>query len=91
MILEFPVPPPLPYRFGLEITDFHICARCGVYVAASWLDGPDRFGVVNINALDERAAFTGAHIETDFSGEDVAARSARRRQAWTPMTVRQRD
>jgi len=24
-----------PYRFGLHITDFHICKQCGVFVAAT--------------------------------------------------------
>jgi|APFre7841882630_1041343.scaffolds.fasta_scaffold322352_1 hypothetical protein len=28
--VELPTRPPIPYRFGLGITDFHICPRCGV-------------------------------------------------------------
>jgi hypothetical protein len=91
VILEFPKDPPAPYRFGLAMTDFHICDRCGVYVAASWLDGDERFAVVNVNALDDRSAFCGDRVLTDFDREDVASRSARRRLAWTPATFCWRD
>ena len=76
-----------PYRFGLHITDFHICGHCGVFVAASWSDAQQRRGVVNIHALVDRASLSHAQVAVDFDGEDIAAREARRRRHWTPARV----
>jgi len=42
-----------PYRFGLHITDFHICKQCGVFVAATAPRG-GAARVVNIHALHDR-------------------------------------
>lgn len=77
---------PEPYRFGLGITDFHVCGRCGVFVAAIWWDGSKAYGVVNVPALDERDRFTTA-VAADFEGETIADREARRRQTWTPARI----
>jgi hypothetical protein len=76
-----------PYRFGMGITDFHLCPRCGCFVAASWTDGDALFGVVNINALDARDAFSAAPVTTDFDAETRAEREERRRRGWTPGRV----
>jgi hypothetical protein len=73
--------------FGLNITDFHLCDRCGIWVAATWRDGDRLFGVINVPALDDRARFSGNAVTVDFDGEDVAAREARRRTNWTPARV----
>src|SRR5512140_729523 len=46
------------YQFGLRASEFYICARCGVYVAAiATVDGV-RYGSLNANVLEDRAAFT---------------------------------
>ena len=87
MVLYLPDDPPQPYRFGLNITDFHVCDRCGVWVAATWRDGDRVFGVVNVPALDDRARFSGTPVIVDFDGEDVAAREARRHATWTPARI----
>lgn len=80
------------YRFGLAITDFHVCARCGVFVAATWKDqGGGVYGVVNVHALANARQFTAAPIEADFDGEDVSAREARRRTNWTPVRFQTRS
>ena len=76
-----------PYRFGLGITDFHVCRSCGVFVAASWNDGEDRRGVVNIHALVDRALLSQDPVAVTFDSEGVAEREARRRLHWTPVTV----
>ncbi|MBY6242122.1 hypothetical protein [Methylosinus sp. Sm6] len=76
-----------PYRFAMGITDFHVCPRCGCYVAASWADGGALFGVVNVNALDARDAFSAAPVLTDFDSETRAEREARRRLGWTPARI----
>jgi hypothetical protein len=78
---------PAPYRFGLGITDFHLCDRCGVFVATLWHGSDGCFGVVNLPALDERRRFRAAPISVDFEGETVAEREARRRLDWTPARI----
>lgn len=75
------------YRFGLGITDFLICRRCGVYLLAMMdIDG-GRYAVLNANALDCRTAMTGPVSPMEYGGEDEAARLARRKQRWTPVTA----
>ena len=74
------------YRFGLGITDFLICRRCGVYLLAMMdIDG-GRYAVMNAAALERRAELTGAVQPMEYAGEDEAARLARRKQRWTPIT-----
>jgi hypothetical protein len=87
MVVHLPVDSPAPYRFGLGITDFHVCDRCGVWVAATWPDGERLYGVLNVPALDAREQFAGAPVIVDFDGEDVPAREARRRANWTPARI----
>ena len=75
------------YRFGLGITDFLICRRCGVYLMATMdIDG-GRYAVLNANALECRAAMSGAVLPMEYGGEDEAARLARRKQRWTRVTA----
>ena len=78
---------PSRYQFGLRTSEFLICARCGVYVAAVLLDGERHLATVNLNALLRAAEFpAGSPVEYD--AEDAASRIARRRARWTPATVR---
>jgi len=73
------------YRFGLGVTDFLICRRCGVYILAMMeLDGA-RYAVVNANALERRAEIPGPPQPMDYEGED--ARLARRKTRWTPVAA----
>lgn len=74
----------VPYRFGLNMTDFHVCNSCGVFVAASWADGDRLIGAVNVNVLDDTKAFSGNRVGMNFEGEDRAVRAKRRRANWTP-------
>jgi hypothetical protein len=76
-----------PYRFGLNITDFHLCRRCGVFVAASWRDEQGLRGVVNMRALNEPSAFSQLPVAVSFDGEGVADRGQRRRLHWTPARI----
>lgn len=87
LVVRAPADAPEPYRFGLMITDFHVCDRCGVWVAATWCDGEHLYGVVNVPALDDRALFSAAPVDVDFDHEDRAAREARRRTNWTPAKM----
>ena len=76
------------YRFGLGITDYLLCARCGTYVGAAMPDDDGRIlGIVNVNALDIRDRFDPAPPLHAYDGEDAARRRARRRKFWMPTTI----
>jgi hypothetical protein len=76
----------LRYRFGLGITDFLICRHCGVYLMAlAEMDGR-WYAVLNTNTLDDRSSMQAVPAAMDYDGEDVAARRARRKARWTPVT-----
>jgi hypothetical protein len=74
------------YRFGLGLADFLFCRRCGSYVGAHEPGAPDR-AVININVLDDAAAFVAAPTTMDYDAEDEAARRARRARGWTPARL----
>ena len=75
------------YRFGLGITDYLLCARCGAYVGAVMADEGRSIGIVNVNSLDIRDTFAPAPPLHVYDGEDEARRRARRRKFWMPATV----
>lgn len=75
------------YRFGLGLTDFLICRRCGVYLLAMMeIDGRP-YAVINANVLERRAEMISPLQPMDYDGEDAAARLARRKGRWTPVAV----
>jgi len=75
------------YRFGSKTADFHVCTNCGVIpIVSSRIEGR-RYAVFNANtfaALD-RSRFV--ETATDFEGESIENRLARRRRNWTPEAV----
>lgn len=75
------------YRFGLGTADYLVCARCGVYLAAVMEEGDRAWAVLNVNAFDDRAAFTGMATPMNYDREDEAQRRARRRKLWTPARL----
>jgi hypothetical protein len=75
------------YSFGLKTSDQIICRQCGVYVAMTLTDDGRVWSVVNIDTLDQRAAFTGAPVARDYSTEDRKGRIARRKARWCPTTL----
>ena len=75
------------YRFGLGITDYLLCAKCGIYVGAVMPDDGRQIGIVNVNALDIRDTFDPAPPLHHYDGEDEAQRRARRRKFWMPASV----
>lgn len=75
------------YRFGLGITDYLLCARCGAYVGAAMLDDGKAIGIVNVNSLDTRDTFDPAPPLHHYDGEDEGRRRARRRKFWMPVTI----
>jgi hypothetical protein len=75
------------YRFGLGITDFLICRRCGVYLMAMMEMDGGLYAVLNANVLECRAAMTGPVTPMEYGDEDEAARLARRKTRWTHVTA----
>jgi hypothetical protein len=75
------------YRFGLGITDYLLCAKCGTYVGAVMEDEGRSIGIVNVNALDVRDIFDPAPPLHHYDGEDAGRRRTRRRKFWMPATV----
>jgi hypothetical protein len=76
------------YRFGSRTADYLLCRRCGVYVGAVCETSTGLRAVVNVNCLDDRAAFTQAPAAPDYDGEATDARLDRRATNWMPAVVR---
>ena len=75
----------LHYRFGLGITDFLVCARCGVFMAAVMeIDGA-LYASINTNVLTVRAQLQILPQPVDYTGETAEKRRARRKKHWTPV------
>ena len=75
------------YRFGLGITDYLVCGRCGTYVGAVMEDEGRTIGIVNVNALEIRDSFDPAPALHHYEGEDEAGRRQRRRKFWMNAIV----
>jgi hypothetical protein len=75
------------YQFGSRTADYLLCRRCGVYVGAVCETSSGLRAVVNVNCLDDRAAFTRAPAAPDYDGETTDARLGRRATNWMPATV----
>jgi hypothetical protein len=75
------------YRFGLGITDFLICTRCGVYVAAVMeIDGRS-FASLNTKVLRQRAELAQPPQPLKYDGETAEQRRVRRQRNWTPTEL----
>lgn len=76
----------LRYRFGTGTTDFLICGRCGVYVAAvAEIDG-QLLATLNLNAFDDPRLDLRPEA-VSYDGETTAAKAVRRRRNWTPARI----
>ena len=76
------------YRFGSATADYLLCRHCGVYVGAFCETKSGLRAVVNVNCLDDRAAFTQAPATPDYDGETTDARLDRRATNWMPAIIR---
>ena len=72
------------YQFGTRTADFHVCARCGVALAATSLIDDRLYAVVNVHALAGVDPALLVHAPATFDGEEVADRLARRARNWIP-------
>ncbi|MGD9537755.1 MAG: GFA family protein [Alphaproteobacteria bacterium] len=75
------------YRFGSRTADYLVCRRCGVYVAALCETSAGLRAVVNVNALDDRAAFSQPPSAMNYDGETAETRLARRAANWMPAVM----
>ena len=75
------------YRFGLGITDYLLCGKCGTYVGAIMEDEGRSIGIVNVNTLDIRDTFDPAPPLHVYDGENAEKRRARRRKFWMKATL----
>ena len=75
------------YRFGLGVTDFLICRKCGVYVSAFMQDGNYAYANVMVNVLEDCDLFPKPK-PVHLDGENETAKRQRRRDNWTPATLR---
>jgi hypothetical protein len=75
------------YRFGMGMTDFWVCPRCGVYVGAYVESEGQGRAVVNVRVLDARAEFTQAPAAMDYGQETRDGRLDRRLRVWSPARV----
>ena len=70
------------YRFGHKTSDFIVCKKCGVLtMALCEIDGVIR-AVHNVKCMQDHK-FADTPVLTNFDGEDVEQRLARRGQNWT--------
>ena len=70
------------YSFGTRTATFHVCARCGVVPLVTSEIGSRLHAVVNVNALENVDAAWLRRASTNFDGEDVEDRLARRARNW---------
>jgi hypothetical protein len=75
------------YRFGTRTSDFLICRRCGVFIAAVQEMSKGMRAVVNANCLDDRGRFISAPVMHEFQDETIESRSARREANWMPAVI----
>jgi hypothetical protein len=71
------------YRFAHRITDFLLCADCGVYIGATTEVEGRLLATVNVNALRPSPEDLKSPTPASYDGESPEARSRRRQRAWT--------
>lgn len=72
------------YRLGTGTAAFHVCATCGTVPVVTCVMNGTRYAVVNARTFDDAESLPLVQTVTDFEGETVDARLARRRRNWTP-------
>jgi hypothetical protein len=75
------------YRFGTATAEFLICSKCGVVpLATSDIDGV-LYAVVNTNTFNDEDKSMLSRSATDFDGEEVGDRLARRQRNWISVVI----
>ena len=76
------------YHFGMNMVDFLICKNCGNYIGAVQQVDGQLFGIINANLTDNRGKQFGEANHAFFEQETGEERSARRKDVWTPATLK---
>ena len=76
------------YHFGLKTVDFLICKNCGNYIGAVQQVDGQLFGIMNANLTENRGDRFGEANHAFFEQETAEERSARRKDVWTPATLK---
>jgi len=79
------------YRFGTKKADFHVCRTCGVMPITTSSIASTRYAVLNIQTFNSVDHGRFVHRTTDFEGETIESRLARRQQTWTPEATASLD
>jgi len=70
------------HTFGTRTAEFLICKQCeDIPLVTSEIDGR-LYAVVNVHALQGISPSLLKHFQSDFDGESVPERTARRRRNW---------
>jgi hypothetical protein len=70
------------YVFGTETATFHVCARCGAVPLVTSEVASRLYAVVNVNTFEGFDPSRLRRATTNFDGEDMQSRLARRRENW---------
>jgi hypothetical protein len=70
------------YAFGTRTASFHVCSQCGVVPFVSCAIDGRTYAVVNVNALDGVDPAWLRRSPSNFDGEVVESRLARRQRNW---------
>ena len=76
------------YHFGLKIVDFLICKNCGNYIGAVQQVDGQLFGIMNANLTENKGTQFGEANHALYEQETGEERSARRKDVWTPTTLK---
>ena len=70
------------YQFGTRTATFHVCAECGSVPFVTSEIEDLLYAVVNVNMFDNVDPAWLRRGATDFEGEDMDSRLARRKRNW---------
>jgi len=70
------------YAFGTETATFHVCARCGTVPFVTSEIENHLYAVVNVNTFENLDPLRLRRAPSNFDGEDLQSRLARRRKNW---------
>jgi hypothetical protein len=70
------------YAFGTQTATFHVCSRCGAVPLVTSEIANHVYAVVNVNVLENIDDAWLRRAFTDFDGEDLDSRLARRARNW---------
>lgn len=70
------------YAFGTRTAIFHICSRCGAVPLVTSEIEDNLYAVVNVNVFENVDASWLRRSATNFDGEDIGDRLARRKRNW---------